>query len=275
MIGNVHLPVSLKTLLRGESQALAAMLNQSSARLLVRDLFGTIIIGCGLYGASIGLWRAPLMAVYVGIKMPMLVLLTLLVNGLINGMLAQVLGSGLSFRQTMQACLMCFASFALIVGSLSPLIIAFVLDAPPPDTAAGDAWYRMFLLTHTALIAFAGIVANHKLLRLLQSFAGSDIIGRRTLIAWLAGNLFVGAQLSYTLRPFFGSPRIEVQFLRDQPFEGNFYLVIWNLLREAVGDQFLPFLGDRLLPLLFLAVALGAVVSPFLVLVWLVRRSRR
>lgn len=45
--------------------------------------------------------RAPLMALYVGIKMPLLIFLTLTVNWLLKGLLALLLGSGLSFRQTL------------------------------------------------------------------------------------------------------------------------------------------------------------------------------
>lgn len=41
------------------------------------------------------------MALYVGIKMPLLIFLTLTVNWLLKGLLALLLGSGLSFRQTL------------------------------------------------------------------------------------------------------------------------------------------------------------------------------
>jgi hypothetical protein len=225
----VKIIAPLKSLLRAEPSALAGELERP--KLLPYLL--AIVIGCGSYGVALGLWRAPLMGLYVGIKMPLLILLTLSVNGLINGMMAQVLGSGLAFRQTLTAILMSFATFGMIVGSLSPLVIGMVLDAPPLNDPNAWDWYRMFLLMNTAVIAFAGVVANHKLLRLIQHFAGSASIGWRTLIAWLAGNLFVGAQLSYLLRPFFGNPELPVQFLRDDPFHGNFYQAVWGMIAPA------------------------------------------
>jgi hypothetical protein len=40
-----------------------------------------VVVGGGIYGASIGLWRAPEQAVWVAVKMPLLILLTLGVNG--------------------------------------------------------------------------------------------------------------------------------------------------------------------------------------------------
>jgi hypothetical protein len=225
---------SFKSLARGEPGSLSAELQKPPGWHSLFPLVMAIVGGCAAYGFAIGLWRSPLQGVFVAVKMPLLIFTTLLVNGLLNGMLGLLLGSGLSFRQTLQACLMSFAIFGLIVGSLSPIAIAMVLDAPPPDAPEASEWYRAILLTHTAIIAFAGVVANHKLLRMIQVFSGSASAGWRTLLAWLAGNLFVGAQLSYALRPFFGNPQLPVEFLRPHPFQGNFYEAIWSLTVAAL-----------------------------------------
>ncbi len=226
----------LKTLVRGDPDVLSGWLKNKEAPQSLAPLVAAIISGCAAYGFAIGLWRAPIQGLFVAIKMPCLIFLTLLVNGLINGMLGLLLGSGLSFRQTLHACLMSFAIFSLIVGSLSPIAIGVVLDAPRPGEPGADAWYRTILLTHTAIIAFAGIVANHKLLKLIQAFSGDAATGWRTLIAWLAGNLFVGAQLSYNLRPFFGNPDLPVQFLRPDPFDGSFYESVTKMALASVPE---------------------------------------
>lgn len=241
------------TLARAEPDLLSAWLREGGAARMI-PLSVLIALGCGLYGFAIGLGRSPLMAVYVAMKMPLLVFLTLGANGLLNGMFGSLLGSGMSFRQTMQASLISFAIFALIVGSLSPLVIGMVLDAPPPDDPGRNAWYRMFLLLNTAVIAFAGVVANHRLLRLIVAFSGSRPAAIRTLVAWLAGNLFVGAQLSYNLRPFFGNPQLPVEFLRADPFDGTFYEAVWHLSVGAVDGEDLFAL--RLIALLILVTAL-------------------
>jgi hypothetical protein len=249
----------LRLLARGEPGALASWLRQPLTRDSLLTLALAIIAGCALYGFGLGLWRAPLQGVIVAIKMPLLIFLTLLVNGMINGMLGLLLGSGMSFRQTVVACLMSFAIFSLIVGSFSPLIILWVLDAPDPGQPGGADWYRIFLLGNTAIIAFAGIVANHKLLGLIQAFSGDAAAAWRTLIAWLAGNLFVGAQLSYILRPFFGNPELPVQFLRPNPLEGNFYESVWGMLRASFGAtnaETLPFW----ISMIFIAGLLTAIV---------------
>ncbi len=239
------------SLARAETAGLVGWLGEKDVRSMLPLIVG-IVAGCGLYGFAIGLGRAPLMAVYVAVKMPLLIFFTLGVNGLINGMFGSLLGSGMSFRQTMQACLMSFALFALIVGSLAPVMIGMALDRPADGTPELAGWYRMFLLTNTVVIAFAGIIANHKLLRLIEAFSGSRPAAIRTLVAWLAGNLFVGAQLSYNLRPFFGNPDLPVQFLRPDPFDGTFYEAVWGMtFARMSGDDW----NRALQPFLFLILA--------------------
>ncbi len=226
----------LLTLARGETVTLSRWLGEGSRGGMVTLVLG-IMLGCGLYGFSLGLGRAPLMACYVAVKMPLLIFLTLGVNGLINGMFGALLGSGMSFRQTLRACLMSFALFALIVGSLAPVVACMALDRPADGDPALESWYPVFLLTNTAVIAFAGIVANRKLLRLIEAYSGSRAAAWRTLLAWLAGNLFVGAQLSYNLRPFFGNPTLPVAFVRPDPFNGTFYEIIWRMMVDALPED--------------------------------------
>ena len=84
------------------------------------------------------------------------------------------------------------------------------------------------LLTHVFAIAFAGIVANRRLLDLLRKISGRETTARAVLFSWLAGNLFLGAQLAWNLRPFIGHPSLAVQFFRDHPLRGNFYEAVWH-----------------------------------------------
>ena len=84
--------------------------------------------------------------------------------------------------------------------------------------------YSFFLLMHVAVIAFAGITANLRLVQLLRQLSGSATSAHRVLLAWLAGNLFLGSQVSWILRPFIGSPDLPVDSLMQhdlQPGSGN------------------------------------------------------
>ncbi len=246
----------LMSLARAETAGLLRWLGDKSVAAML-PLIAGIVLGCGVYGFAIGLGRAPTMALFVAVKMPLLIFLTLSVNGLINGMFGALLGSGMSFRQTMQACLMSFALFALIVGSLAPIMIGMALDRPADGAAELPGWYRLFLLSNTAVIAFAGVISNHKLLCLIEAFSGSRAAAWRTLVAWLAGNLFVGAQLSYILRPFFGNPELPVAFLRPDPFVGTFYEAVWGMAVASLPESG----GPNMLPLILLCWLLGWLIA--------------
>ncbi|MFT4551049.1 MAG: hypothetical protein ACI8XO_000401 [Verrucomicrobiales bacterium] len=187
-----------------------------------------IIISGGLYGYTLGCWRAPQMGVYVAIKLPLLIFVVLLVNGIINGMLALLLGSELSFRQSLMMSLVGFTIVTLILGALSPITFFMVFNAPAVDSPDAARWHQLFMLTHTLVIAYAGVIGNHKAYRLLVAVTGEVAIAKRTFTAWLAVNLLAGAQLSYVMRPFFGNPLRPVEWLRPDAFNGSFPEVLTN-----------------------------------------------
>lgn len=214
---------SLGTLLRGEVAALTTWTAEWRMTRLAQDIF-TIILGAGLFGAVAGCWRDPFQALFAGIKLPLILLLTAVGNALLNAMLAPLLGLRIPFRQSFLAILASFALAAAILGAFSPIGLFVIWNAPPLTQGADNsATHASILLLLVAVIAFAGIAANARLLQLLQHLAGDDAVGGRVLIAWLAGNLFLGSQLSWALRPFIGSPGLPVQFLREHAFDGNFY----------------------------------------------------
>jgi hypothetical protein len=219
----------IRLLLRGDAEEIAQWLRAFDARRALHCIL-TIVIGCGLYGVTLGIWRAPLQAGYAAAKFPLLILLTCAGNALLNGMLAQLLGSRLSFRQTSLAILMSFASAALVLGALSPVTLFVIYNAPPLGSTRAVAGHSITLLLHVLLIAHAGVTGNRRLFHLLERMSGSRATARRVLVSWLAGNLLLGAQLAWVLRPFIGSPHIPVQFLRDDPLRGNFYEAVWRAL---------------------------------------------
>ncbi len=218
-----------KALLRGDANEIAGWLTDFDLRRAVNCCL-LILVGCGIYGATLGLWRAPLQGAFTALKFPLLIFLTCAGNALLSGMLAQVLGSGLSFRQTSCAILLSFATAAVVLGAISPLTLFVLWNAPPLGSSADVAGHSIVLLTHVGVIAYAGVLANHRLVRLLEKMSGSRATARRVLFGWLAGNLFLGAQLAWTLRPFIGSPQLAVQFLRDDPLRGNFYEAVFRAL---------------------------------------------
>jgi hypothetical protein len=210
--------------LRGDVVAMAAWVRGFDARRLV-FCFAVIALGAGAFGAAVGVWRSPLQALFTALKLPLVILLTTAGNGLLNGMLAPLLGLNLRFRESLLAILLSHTVAAAILGSLSPVMLFVAWNAPPLEVGGvrANLGFEVVQLFNVAIVAFAGVVANVRLLQLLDHFSAGPFAALRVLLAWLAGNLFLGAQLAWTLRPFIGAPELPVQFLRPNAFEGNFY----------------------------------------------------
>ncbi len=213
-----------------QAQELRDWLRSDSGKSLVCLLL--ILGGGAIYGASLGIWRAPLQAVFVAIKLPLLLLLTALGTALINGMLAQLLNAPMNFRQSLLAVLMSFALLAVLLASFTPLIGFLLFHLPPMASSSQKDAHRIFLLANVAVIGFSGVLANFQLYKLLQQICGTS--AGRILLVWLSMNLFLGAQLSWNLRPFFGTPSLPVTFLREDPFNGSFYETVFNLAKRSL-----------------------------------------
>src|SRR5215831_13273798 len=127
----------ISVLLRGEPALLRTWTDRWDAgRVLL--CFGIIWLGAGLYGAAMGCWRAPLQALYVALKFPLIIVLTTFGNALLNAMLAPLLGLNIPFRQSFLAILMSFAIASVILGAFSPLIGFLIWNAPPLVDARGS-----------------------------------------------------------------------------------------------------------------------------------------
>lgn len=214
-------------LLRGEPDPIKGWIERLEARRLAQAAV-IIIVGTGLFGAAMGIWRAPLQALFTAIKFPLIIFLTTLGTALLNGMLAPLLGLNLRFSQAIAAVLMSFTIFALVVGSFSPVMLFLIWNTPPYQPGASIIPYNFIQVAQVVIIGFAGIAAHIRLFQLLIRMSGREAIAAKILCAWLATNLFLGSQLCWILRPLIGSPGLPTQFLRPDAFKGNFYETIFH-----------------------------------------------
>lgn len=229
-------PREFRTLLSGEAATLADWTGHFDWRRIGAHV-AVITMGAGLYGAAMGWWRDPLQALFVGIKLPLILLLTALGNALLNAMLAPLLGLNVTFRQSLAAVLMSFAIVAAILGAFSPLLAFAVWNAPPMmSDVKSTPVYGFIKLSHVVVIAFAGIVGNARLFQLLVQLGRSHTVARRVLVAWLAANLFFGSQLTWICRPLIGSPHLSVQFFREGAFKSNFFEDVSHTVTRFFDD---------------------------------------
>jgi len=89
-------------------------------------------------------------------------------------------------------------------------------------------------LTLAGFIALAGVAGNAHLLALLSAWARSAATGRRVLFAWLAGNLFLGSQICWVLRPFIWEPGRPVEFIGREGFHGSFFETVFEAARRSI-----------------------------------------
>ena len=236
-----EVPTNMKAipiLLRGEPEPINESIQQCTlGRILL--YIAVIFTGAGLFGAAVGYWRAPLQALYTALKLPLILLLTTLGNALLNGMLAPLLGLNISFRQSLVAILMSFTIAATILGSFSPLLFFLVWNTPSLSHAGSQSAsaYNFILVAQVMMIAFAGVAANLRLVQLLRRLSGNVQVARKILFGWLTFNLLLGAQLSWNLRPFVGSPGLPIQFLRDNAFQGNFFEALAYAARHLLFPE--------------------------------------
>ena len=203
---------------------------------LLRFCAVAIVIGAGLYGAAMGCWRDSWQALYTGIKLPLVMLLTTLGNGLLNGMLAPLLGLNVPFRQSLAMVLTSFAVAAIVLGAFSPVVLFVVWNTPPltAGTKLSSPEYGFLQLTLAAFIALAGVLGNVRLLPLLRQWTRKPAAARNVLLAWLAVNLFLGSQVSWVLRPFIWDPSRPVEFVGREYLRGSFFETIFNAVCKLI-----------------------------------------
>ena len=186
------------------------------------------VICSSLYGMSVGIWRSPLQSVYVAMKFPMLILFVTAGNAMINGMFAKILGARMTFRESLMSVLMSFTIASIILASFAPLMLCLVWNSPAVSDPNSAMAHQGILLFNVFSIAFAGVVSNLHLYKLVLHFTGTAEVSRRIIFSWLAVNLLLGSQLSWIMRPFIGGPGGAVEFLREKAFDGNFFEAVFQ-----------------------------------------------
>jgi hypothetical protein len=197
---------------------------------LVLPLIPFIVASSAAYGAVLAGWRSATLALYVAVKLPMLLLGTTSLVMLLNWISARLLGSGLSFRQVVAVTYGAMGVACWILIGLVPVTLFFTFGVA---SCEGDPrqlrlTHNGLLLTHIVLIAFAGVAGNAALRQGLREVVAPGCSPRRVYASWLLSFALVGCQLSWILRPFVGSPFYEVQFMRPNALERNFFEFVFG-----------------------------------------------
>jgi hypothetical protein len=221
------------------------------------------IVLAAIFGASIGSFSAVsakvssdgwMQLLASTVKAPLLFYLTLLVTFPSLYVFNALMGSRLNLLSALRLLVASIAVMVAVLASVGPIIVFFAFSTP-----GGRDGHRFILLLVVAMCSVAGLLGLGYLLKMLNrhtrlapSFvpeqaelrstteiaSESNSLGQTKLRnttgayaifrIWVLVFAMVGAQMSWVLRPFIGSPDLEFSWFRDR--SGNFFQAVFRML---------------------------------------------
>jgi hypothetical protein len=184
----------------------------------------------GIYGAIIGATNSttPLQIISSAIKLPALYLITLIVCLPTLYIFNAFFGSRSTIPQHFAYLLSTITVISVLLCGFAPVSLFFLLTV-------NDKFF--FLLLNIAIFTLTGILGVSFLYQAMkpgeaEEQAGNTKIRTNILKFWLFLYGFVGTQLGWTLRPFFGTGK---NFDLFRPREGSFFTAIWESIHRLVN----------------------------------------
>jgi hypothetical protein len=181
-----------------------------------------------LYGAIIGSTNGALQMLSSAFKLPALYLLTLFICLPTLYFLDIIFGSKRTFAQYVALLMASMAMISVMLFGFAPVSLFFRLSILD---------YRFFLLLNILILAITGVIGIKFFYRSMISLIAEEtdsLTNRHKLIkAWLFLYGFVGSQLGWTLRPFFGSPTLDFALFRE--IESNFFVEVTKIIGNFLG----------------------------------------
>lgn len=197
----------------------------------ISALFVSSSICFAIYGAIIGASHSWAQALSGAVKLPVFYLLTLIICFPTLFFFNVLFGSRSSFQQHFVVLLTAIAVMSVLLFSLAPVTLFFMITAPNS--------YQFFKLLNVLIFGITGIFGVKFLYEGMQLLSQQDEVGKKTrtsiLRSWLFLYGFVGVQLGWFLRPFFGSPGSNFELFRK--VGGNFYLDIVAAISQILGGR--------------------------------------
>lgn len=181
-----------------------------------------------IYGGIIGAYHSWMQALSSAVKLPALYLITLLICLPTLFFANIIFGSKRTFGQHFALVLTAVSVTSVLLFSFAPITLFFLITTNN---------YQFLILLNVILFGLTGFVGITSLYQATSLVLEQDDEGSKTrqkiLQFWLFLYAFVGSQLGWTLRPFFGTPDSVFQLFRER--EGNFYLSVFQSLGYLLG----------------------------------------
>ncbi|MEB3181753.1 MAG: actin-binding WH2 domain-containing protein [Nostocaceae cyanobacterium] len=187
-----------------------------------------------IYGLIVGASHSFQQAIASGVKLPAFYLLTLVICFPTLYFFNVLFGSRSSFLQHFTVLMTAVAVISVLLFSFAPVTLFFMISSPNDDS------YQFFKLLNVFFFGLTGFFGVKFLYEGMQLLSQQDEVGKGTrttiLRSWLFLYAFVGMQLGWFLRPFFGSPGSPFELFRPQT-QGNFYLDIMMAIQAILGNR--------------------------------------
>jgi hypothetical protein len=262
----------LDKLLRGDATQLSS-LTSGKIEFPAKGVLLSAIVLAALYGVCMGLfavlrtggsadgWMQMLAAM---VKLPLLFILTLVVTLPSLYVFNALVGSRLTFASVVHLLIASMAVTVAVLASLGPIIAFFSLSTTS---------HPFMVLLNVAAAAIGGILGMkflfHTLHRLVFSREQKELApppifelpdaselpdspepprklaalepgglaqstdAKSVFRVWVIVFSLVGAQMSWVLRPFVGSPTLEFAWFRAR--EDNFFIAVFEMVRTVLG----------------------------------------
>jgi hypothetical protein len=198
---------------------------------LKSKIFGLLIASTlffAIYGAILGASSTWMQCLVSAVKLPALYLLTLIICFPTLYFFNVMFGSKRTFEQYLTLLMTAMAMISVLLFGFAPVSLFFLISSTN---------YSFFLLLNVAIMAVTGFLGVSFIYQGMHFLSEQDAEGKdirlNILRFWLGLYAFVGSQLGWTLRPFFGSPGMPFQLFRAR--ESNFYLSLWESIRAIGG----------------------------------------
>lgn len=220
----------------------------------IRSMLVSSILFLMLYGAVMGSTHSLPQALSSAVKLPILFLVTLLICLPTLYFFNVLFGSSQSLTQNFTLILTAMTITSVLLLSFAPIGLFFMLTSSN---------YQFFKLLNVGIFAMAGLIGVSFLYQGMSYISTNDELaslaalpteslteearfeelrrqaeaGRRArtriLRLWIFVYAFVGTQMAWTLRPFFGAPGLSFEPFRQ--LGGNFYTNIFASIAEVLG----------------------------------------
>ena len=167
-----------------------------------------------------------------GIKVPLLIAITVLVSLPSFFVINTLLGLRSDFRESLKAIVAAQAGLVIILCSLFPLTLFSYISM-----GGSEVSYQLAILFNAAMFGLASVTAQVQLHSYYRQLIERDVRHRWMARMWIFVYAFVGIQAGYVLRPFIGNPVQPTAFLRKDSFR-NAYVELFRLANRVVESFF-------------------------------------